>query len=124
MKKNNNKANQTKQQKESWFNSPLDDEEQWYEDHSNEFVVPENQEELRNQLIQAAKQPPIVHHTENRENKKSITLRLEQEDISDLKSLAVEQGLSYQTLIGSVLHRYVKGTLVDVNEAKKVLALK
>lgn len=35
--------------------SPLDEEEQWYEDHFDEFVPSPNQEELRKQLILAAK---------------------------------------------------------------------
>lgn len=38
-----------------FLNSPLDEEEQWYEDHSEDFVPCENQAELRRQLAEAAR---------------------------------------------------------------------
>lgn len=36
-------------------NSPLDKEEQWIEDHRNEFVPVENQEDVRNHLNRSGK---------------------------------------------------------------------
>lgn len=56
------------------------------------------------------------------ENKKMITMRLENNDITRLKEEAKNQGLPYQSLIGSILHKYLNGTLVDIGEAKKVLS--
>ena len=100
-------------------NSPLDEEEQWIEDHLDEFVAaPEwGGESLR----KAAKNPPKIHYS-GKEVKKPVSLRLDSTDIDKLKTIAVEQGLNYQSLIGSVLHRYVTGTLVDIAEARKVFA--
>lgn len=42
--------------KEIFENSPLDEEEQWYEDHFDEFCTVENQKELRLQAMETAKQ--------------------------------------------------------------------
>ena len=38
----------------------LDEEEQWYEDHSDEFVPCQNQAEMRRQIMAAAKLPPVI----------------------------------------------------------------
>lgn len=98
-------------------NSPLDEEEQWIEDHLDEFVAAP--EWVGESLRKAAKNPPKIHYS-GKEVKKPVSLRLDSTDIDKLKTIAVEQGLNYQSLIGSVLHRYVTGTLVDIAEARKV----
>ena len=102
-------------------NLVLDEEEQWIEDHLEEFVPAP--EWVGKSLREAAKNPPKIHYAE-KENKKQVSMRLDSNDIDRLKVIAVEQGLPYQSLVGSVLHRYAMGTLVDVNEVKKVVALK
>lgn len=103
---------------EKFWNSPLDEEEQWIENHFDEFVPCKNQEEMRKELMKAAEEK--LDEIE-KPNKKMFTLRLDQGDLSKLKVLAEEQGLPYQSLLGSVIHRYVNGTLVDITEAKKIL---
>jgi predicted DNA binding CopG/RHH family protein len=100
-------------------NLVLDEEEQWIEDHLEEFVPAP--EWVGESLREAAKNPPRIHYSKQ-ENKKHVSLRLDNDDIDKLKGLAMNQGLQYQTLIGSVLHRYVMGTLVDVSEIRKVFA--
>ncbi len=50
-------------------------------------------------------------------NKISVTLRLDANDLSDFKAEAERQGIPYQTLIGSLVHLYVKGDLIDKQEA-------
>ena len=49
-----------------------------------------------------------------------FTARLNQSDFENLKSIATEFGLGYQTLLGVIVHRYVTGKLVDIDEIKKV----
>jgi len=39
---------------------------------------------------------------------KPISLRLNETDLIKLKAKALEQGLPYQTLLGSIIHQYVK----------------
>ena len=52
--------------------------------------------------------------------KKPVSLRLGTADLGKLKEIAKVQGLQYQSLIGSVLHRYANGTLIDVSEVRKL----
>jgi predicted DNA binding CopG/RHH family protein len=56
--------------------------------------------------------------------RRPISARIDNADIEALKRIALREGMPYQTLLGSVIHKYVTGTLVDVNEARKVLAAK
>ncbi len=44
---------------------------------------------------------------------KRINIRLSSQDLSMLKTTAVELGIPYQTLVSSVLHQYVTGRLVQ-----------
>ncbi len=45
--------------------------------------------------------------------KTPISVRLDGSVLADLRTEAERLGIPYQTLIGSVLHRYVHGELVD-----------
>lgn len=40
-----------------------------------------------------------------------VNIRLSTTDLYDLQAKALEQGMPYQTLIASVLHKYVSGRL-------------
>ena len=42
-----------------------------------------------------------------------MNIRMNARDLKALKARAVEQGLPYQTLVSSVLHKYVTGRLVE-----------
>ena len=89
----------------------LDEEEQWYENHAGDFV--KAPDELRTQLINAAR---------NTQNKtKRMNIRMSKADMDSLKAIASREGLPYQSLVTSVLHKYISGLLVDINEVKKVL---
>lgn len=114
--------NKLKKQIKSFWDSPLDEEEQWYENHSDEFKPVQNIEEMRKKLIEAANKPAVINYSE-RKTKKPVTIRIDDGDINLLKTKALEQGLQYQSLVCSILHRYAVGTLVDVSEAKKILSL-
>ena len=46
-------------------------------------------------------------------NKIPIGLRLPQRDVMRIKSLALQKGIPYQTLISSVIHQYLDGELVE-----------
>jgi predicted DNA binding CopG/RHH family protein len=55
--------------------------------------------------------------------KKVITLRLNDNDLEQIKSIAVNEGIPYQKLIYSVLHKYINHRFVDRNEALKISEL-
>lgn len=42
-----------------------------------------------------------------------INIRLSSGDLSDIQARALEEGIPYQTLIASVLHKYVTGRLTE-----------
>jgi predicted DNA binding CopG/RHH family protein len=62
---------------------------------------------------------------------KRINIRLSSRDLEDVQTRAAEEGMPYQTLIASVLHKYVSGRLTETTprptmrstgRAKKLLA--
>jgi predicted DNA binding CopG/RHH family protein len=42
-----------------------------------------------------------------------VNIRLSSGDLSDIQVKALEEGIPYQTLIASVLHKYVSGRLTE-----------
>jgi predicted DNA binding CopG/RHH family protein len=77
---------------------PLDKEEQWIEDHLDEYVSIPNLEEEKKRYQQVA----ISTMNKN----KNINLRLQARDVSKLKDIAAHEGIPYQTLAASVLHKF------------------
>ena len=50
-----------------------------------------------------------------------INIRLSSRDLEGLQRRALEEGMPYQTLVSSILHKYVSGSLRDVaaNKSRK-----
>ena len=48
-----------------------------------------------------------------------VNIRLSSGDLQDIQVKALEQGLPYQTLIASVLHKYVTGRLAERDGSAK-----
>ena len=46
---------------------------------------------------------------------KRINIRISERDLSKLKSKSVEEGIPYQTLVSSILHKYISGKLIEEN---------
>jgi predicted DNA binding CopG/RHH family protein len=46
-----------------------------------------------------------------------VNIRLSSFDLSDIQVKAMQEGVPYQTLIASVLHKYVNGHLLDRTRA-------
>ena len=44
---------------------------------------------------------------------KRVNIRMSEKDLIRIQKKAMEEGLPYQTLISSVLHRYANGRLID-----------
>ncbi len=45
---------------------------------------------------------------------KRVNIRLSSPDLMDIQARALEEGMPYQTLIASVLHKFVSGRLVEL----------
>lgn len=71
----------------------------------------------RGEYVSASPRSKVVKEWQravrNTLRKKPITVRVQQRDIERIKSIALEQGIPYQTLVASILHRYAKGALKE-----------
>jgi predicted DNA binding CopG/RHH family protein len=45
---------------------------------------------------------------------KRINIRISSRDLESIQRRALEEGIPYQTLVSSILHKYVSGSLNDV----------
>lgn len=86
---------------ERFLNSPLDEEEQWIEDHLEEYVPAP--EWVGKSLRKAAK-----NTIKELKKKKTITINLDNSVLSYFKNLAEETGIAYQNLINLYLVQCAK----------------
>jgi len=45
---------------------------------------------------------------------KKINIRISSRDLSAIQRRALEEGIPYQTLVSSIIHKYISGSLSDV----------
>ena len=88
----------------------LDPFEKEIESHIDEFVP-----------ITDEKRRSIEARLERGRKTKNINIRISEPDLTRLKKKAEEEGMPYQTLISSVLHKYITERLVDEMEVHKSL---
>ena len=50
---------------------------------------------------------------------KRVNIRLSSKDLDAIQKRALEEGIPYQTLIGSLIHKYVSGRLVEKESLRK-----
>lgn len=63
--------------------------------------------------LSSSKKAVIEGLIDKANEKKSISLRLKNNDIEQLKLRAADEGLPYQTLLSSIVHKFVSNQLVD-----------
>jgi predicted DNA binding CopG/RHH family protein len=44
---------------------------------------------------------------------KRVNIRISEKDLVGIQKRAIEEGIPYQTLMSSILHKYLSGTLVE-----------
>ena len=78
-----------------------------YEDsiEKNEWRSIQKLSEMKELMISAAKNTMLKDQRMN--------IRIAKRDLEGLKTKALEEGLPYQTLVSSILHKYVTGKLID-----------
>jgi len=54
---------------------------------------------------------------------KNINIRISAYDIEKIKQRSSEEGIPYQTLISSIIHKYITGRLVDEKSVLKSMEL-
>ncbi|HKJ85182.1 MAG TPA: hypothetical protein VKA06_03855 [Spirochaetia bacterium] len=58
---------------------------------------------------------------ERSKKNEAISIRMSSFDLSRVKEIAAEQGMPYQTLINTVVHKYVTNQLYEKDEVLKTL---
>ena len=63
--------------------------------------------------VEAEKQTYSEYATATFKKDRRVNIRISSKDLEALQKRALEEGLPYQTLIASVLHKFVSGRLID-----------
>ncbi len=94
----------TKKNKDTIYN-PLDNYEKNLESFldKKDFKSGSNLKKTKTMLQEASKRYLFLQKS------KSVTLRLNREDIIRVKAKAKSNNMPYQTLIGTLIHKYVRG---------------
>ena len=90
----------------------LDSFEKEIEEHSGKYTP-----------VRGAKKERIEGILEQARKTRNVNIRISEHDLAQLKERAEEEGIPYQTLISSVLHKYVSERLVDERYVLKSIEL-
>lgn len=55
----------------------------------------------------------VEYATATHRKDKRVNIRISEKDLESIQKKALEEGIPYQTLISSLIHKYVNGRLVD-----------
>lgn len=93
-------------------NTKLDDYEKEVESNISKYTK-----------ASATKIAKIEKIIQKAKEKRNISLRVNRQDLDQLKLKAEKEGIPYQTLISSILHKFVTDQLVDQKAIVKSLQL-
>lgn len=51
---------------------------------------------------------------------KRVNIRMTEHDLTAIQRKALEEGIPYQTLISSLLHKYINGILIDISSINQI----
>ena len=92
--------------------STLNAYEQSIEDNAGLFIpLPDDEKNEVETIINAANKT------------KNINIRISAYELEKVKQISAEEGIPYQTLISSVIHKYITGKLVDEKAILKSMEL-
>jgi len=90
----------------------LDKFEQLIEDSAGKFVA-----------LSAGEMNEVESIIKAANKTKNINIRISAYDIEKVKQRSAEEGIPYQTLISSIIHKYITGKLVDERAVLKSMEL-
>lgn len=90
----------------------LDEEERQIENEIDQYVPADEKTEASVRRI-----------AQESRKRKNVNIRISERDLSQIRERASRDGVPYQTLITSVLHKYVTDQLYDEREIRKALEL-
>jgi len=85
---------------------------------NHEIKLDEYEEKIENEILNfvslsAGERSKIENVIDKENEKKSISLRLRKYDLEKLKERAQKEGIPYQTLLSSLVHKFVTDQLID-----------
>lgn len=78
---------------------------------------------LKFKKLSSRKLKKIEDAIEKANEKKNISLRVNNQDLEQIKLKAEHEGIPYQTLISSILHKFVTDQLIDQKNIIKSIQL-
>jgi predicted DNA binding CopG/RHH family protein len=92
------------------------------------FELDEEEQQIENEIDQYVPADETTEATVRRiaqesRKRKNVNIRISERDLSQIRERASREGVPYQTLITSVLHKYVTDQLYDEREIRKALEL-
>jgi predicted DNA binding CopG/RHH family protein len=78
---------------------------------------------LEYKTVSAGKKKRIQNIIKKANEKKNISLRVNSQDLDLLKIRAEQEGIPYQTLLSSIIHKFVSDQLVDQKNILKSIKL-
>ena len=93
-----------------------------------DFELDEEEKEIENEIetyrsVTGAKRKKIEGIIKETRKNKAISLRITNYDLEKLKEKAELEGLPYQTLITTILHKYITNQLFEREEVLKSIRL-
>ncbi len=95
---------------------------------NHEIKLDEYEEKIENEILNfvslsAGERSKIENVIDKENEKKSISLRLRKYDLEKLKERAQKEGIPYQTLLSSLVHKFVTDQLIDKRYILKSIQL-
>jgi len=85
-----------------------------FDNYEKELLESFEKDEWRSVRDLDAKKSEYAKHARSTILKnRRINIRISEKDFIDIKSKSMEEGVPYQTLISSIIHKYVSGKLVE-----------
>jgi len=85
-----------------------------------EREIEKNAHQLRS--VSSEKRKRVERIIDRARKNQAISLRLSEFDLEMVKKRAEQEGLPYQTLIATIIHKFVTDQFYDKDELRKVLA--
>ena len=92
------------------------------------YELTEEEKNIENEIenfttVKGNKRKDIEELIDTAKKNKAISLRIANYDLEKIKERANREGIPYQTLITTILHKYVNNQLYDKNEVLKSIKL-
>ncbi len=95
---------------------------------NHEIKLDKYEEKIENEILNfvslsAGEKSKIEQIIDKENEKKSISLRLRKYDLEKLKERARQEGIPYQTLLSSLIHKFITDQLIDKRSILKGIQL-